>query len=98
MSKSTEYGTAPAGTKATAEERKILHFQSAVASTQLLASLLLLAEHDEWPGHEERKALLNQLLESYEQMSKDHVNLSVRAIIANAKPEIENANREQEVF
>ena len=63
------------------DKGEILKYQSAIAVCQLLASIFQLAEHDTWPGNEKRKALLNELLESYEELSKSHVNLSVKQII-----------------
>ena len=63
------------------ERGDILKYQSAVAMCQLLASLFQLAENDTWPGNDKRKALLNELLESYEEQSKQHVNLSVKQIL-----------------
>jgi hypothetical protein len=63
------------------ERGDILKYQSAVAITQLLASIFQLADNDTWPGNEKRKALLNELLLSYEDISKTHVNLSVRQIL-----------------
>lgn len=59
----------------------ILKFQGSVAIGQLLAAVFQLAESDCWEGHERRKELLNELLESYEGISKRHVNFSVKQII-----------------
>lgn len=63
------------------ESNQIIKYQSAIAITQLLASIFQLSDNDNWPGHERRKALLNELLESYEEMSRNHVNLSVKQLI-----------------
>lgn len=59
----------------------ILKFQGAVAIGQLLAAVYQLAESDCWEGFEHRRDLLNELLESYEIISKKHVNFSVKQII-----------------
>lgn len=59
----------------------ILKFQGAVAIGQLLAAVYQLAEGDCWDGFERRHTLLNELLESYETVSKKHVNFSVKQII-----------------
>jgi len=59
----------------------ILKFQGAVAIGQLLAAVYQLAESDCWDGFERRRELLNELLESYENVSKKHVNFSVKQII-----------------
>jgi hypothetical protein len=59
----------------------ILKFQGAVAIGQLLAAVYQLAESDCWEGFEYRRGLLNDLLESYEAVSKKHVNFSVKQII-----------------
>lgn len=63
------------------DKGEILKYQSAIAICQLLASIFQLAESDSWPGNEKRKALLNELLESYEELSKNHVNLSVKQLL-----------------
>jgi hypothetical protein len=59
----------------------IIKFQASVAIGQLLAAVFQLAESDCWEGNERRAVLLNELLESYEAVSKQHVNLSVKQII-----------------
>jgi hypothetical protein len=59
----------------------ILKFQGAVAIGQLMAAIYQLAEGDCWEGNERRRELLNELMESYEAVSKRHVNFSVKQII-----------------
>jgi len=58
----------------------IIRYQSAVAISQLLAAVYQLAESDTWPGYEGRKKLLGDLLDEYETVSKQHVNLSVKQL------------------
>lgn len=58
-------------------------YQCAVASAQLLAALHQLFERDNFPGHESRKKKLDDLINSVEEMSSTHVNLSVKSIIAS---------------
>jgi hypothetical protein len=65
----------------------ILKFQGAVAIGQLLAAVFQLAESDCWEGHEHRKELLNELLDSYEAVSKRHVNYSVKQILRDKAEE-----------
>lgn len=60
----------------------VIHrYQCAVASAQLLAALHQLFEKDDFPGHEQRKKKLDDLINDVEQASSTHVNLSVKAII-----------------
>jgi hypothetical protein len=63
----------------------ILRFQSAVAIAQLLAAVFQLAEHDTWAGHEKRKEKINILLDDFEQVARNHVNLSVKQIVLRAQ-------------
>lgn len=59
----------------------ILKFQASVSIGQLLAAVYQLAESDCWDGFERRRDLLNELLESYETVTKKHINFSVKQII-----------------
>lgn len=63
-------------------DAEVIHtYQCAVASAQLLAALHQLMERDNFPGHEVRKKKLDELITSFEEMSSNHVNFSVKAII-----------------
>lgn len=70
----------------------IHRYQCAIASAQLLAALSQLFEKDEWPGAEERRKKLNDLIDDVEKSSSQHVNLSVKQIIRAQTAE--KANRE----
>jgi hypothetical protein len=71
----------------------ILKFQGAVAIGQLLAAVFQLAESDCWDGHERRRELLNELLDSYETVSKRHVNYSVKQILrVKAEEQLRNGS------
>lgn len=63
---------------------EVIHqYQCMIASAQLLAALHQLFERDTFPGHEQRKHKLEDLINDVESMSSQHVNLSVKAIIRN---------------
>lgn len=69
----------------------ILKFQSTIAIGQLLAAVYQLAENDYWEGYEQRRKLLNDLLDSYEAVSKKYVNFSVKQILrAKAEEQFRN--------
>ena len=59
----------------------IHRYQCAVASAQLLAALSQLFEKDDWPGNEDRRRKLNDLIDDVERVSTQHVILSVKQII-----------------
>lgn len=59
----------------------IHRFQCAIAAAQLLAAVSQLFEKDEWPGGDDRRKKLDDLIDEVEKVSTQHVNLSVKQII-----------------
>lgn len=73
---------APMEATPTIIDSSVIHrYQCAIASAQLLAALSQLMEKDDWPGSEERRKKLNDLIDDIEKVSTQHVNLSVKQII-----------------
>lgn len=65
-----------------AADSAVIHrYQCAIATAQLLAAVSQLFEKDDWPGCEERRKKLNDLIDDIEKASTQHVNLSVKQII-----------------
>jgi hypothetical protein len=63
------------------DRNEIARYQSSIAISQLLAAVWQLAESDTWTGHERRKSILGDLMDEYEVVAKQHINLSVKQLI-----------------